>query len=158
MLIRSNAEAGLDALDAELGSAQDATPELLAKVISGACGRGAARSGVAQSARIKRLMAAEAWTETALALIELELPHWKLRRLIFDDGSWLCSLSRQWKLPDWLDDTIDVRHESMPLAILGALILARRREGKVVARPASSVPRSPIELPSDAMVCCDNFG
>ena len=27
----------------------------------------------------------------ALALVELELPAWKLRRLIYEDGEWLCS-------------------------------------------------------------------
>jgi len=37
------------------------------------------------------LIESEAWTEAALALVELELPLWKLRRLVHEEGIWLCS-------------------------------------------------------------------
>jgi len=152
MFARSNAWGRWDELDAELGCTEDATPELLAKVIRSV----GVPSAAVKSTRINRLVAAEAWTEAALALIELELPRWRLRRLILEDGGWLCTLSRQWKLPDWLDDTVEARHRSLPLAILGALIAARRC-GDKAERSASSVPRCPIEISRDATVCCDNF-
>jgi hypothetical protein len=32
-----------------------------------------------KATRVRQLIAAEAWTDAALALIELELPQWKLR-------------------------------------------------------------------------------
>src|SRR5689334_18349387 len=44
-------------------------------------------------ARIHRLLADEAWTEAGLALIEVGLPQWTLRRIVRDDGEWLCTLS-----------------------------------------------------------------
>ena len=80
-----------------------------------------------KATRIDQLIEAGAWGEAALALIELELPAWKLRRLVYEDGQWLCSLSRQPNLPVALDDTADASHEVLPLAILRAFVEARRR-------------------------------
>jgi hypothetical protein len=122
----------------------------------GACGRTA--PGESARRRIDRLIAAEAWTEAALALIKLQSPRWRLRRLMLEDGSWICLLSSQWKLPDWLDDQVEFRHESLPLPILGALVAARRCGETAAAKgTASSVPRCPIELRRDTILSCDNF-
>jgi len=41
-----------------------------------------------------------------LALIDLELPPWQVRRIAYDEGEWHCALSRQRELPDWLDQSI----------------------------------------------------
>ena len=41
-----------------------------------------ALSGSATKARIDRLIETSAWTDATLTLAELELPQWKLRRLI----------------------------------------------------------------------------
>jgi|HubBroStandDraft_6_1064221.scaffolds.fasta_scaffold1014421_2 hypothetical protein len=60
-----------------------------------------------------------------LAVLDLELPQWKLRRIAYDDGEWRCCLGQQWPLPKWLDDTVDVGHLVLPLAILNAMIEAR---------------------------------
>ena len=46
-------------------------------------------------ARIIRLVESGAFADATLALIELELPQWKLRRLICDDGEWHCAFSKQ---------------------------------------------------------------
>jgi hypothetical protein len=109
----------------------------------------------AKTARIERLIASEAWTDVALALIDLELPPWQVRRVAYDDGEWYCALSRERELPDWLDSSIEARHADLPLAILSAFVEAER-----ISAPASrpSVPvvardASPICEP----VCCDNF-
>jgi len=40
------------------------------------------------AARIDQLIEARAWNDAALALVELELPAWKLRRLVYEDGEW----------------------------------------------------------------------
>ena len=56
------------------------------------------------AARIDQLIEARAWNDAALALVELELPAWKLRRLVYEDGEWHCSLSRQPNLPVALED------------------------------------------------------
>ena len=94
----------------------------------------------ARAARIERLIQSHAWTDAALALIDLELPQWQVRRLAYDDGEWYCALSRQRELPDWLDQSIETRHADLALAILSAFVEAQR-----VSAPSSrtSVPSAP---------------
>jgi hypothetical protein len=107
----------------------------------------------AGKARIGLLVRAEAWTEAALALVEIEQPQWKPRRLVYEDGVWLCSLSQQPDLPIAFDDLAEGCHEVLPLAILRALDEARRHTACSAA----------IELPNDSHhlngtpICCDNF-
>jgi hypothetical protein len=76
--------------------------------------------------RFKQLIESRAWTDAALALIDLELPFWQIRRLVYDDGEWHCALSRERELPDWLDQSIEARHADLALAILSAFVEARR--------------------------------
>jgi hypothetical protein len=103
---------------------------------------------------LKRLIAARAWTDAALALVALRLPEWQLRRLDSDDGQWHCALSRQPTMPEWLDDTVEAHHPNMALAIVSAKLAA-------TAEPAPS-PLSEIAgaHPRDAAfepVLCENF-
>ena len=70
------------------------------------------------TAQIERLIGSGAWTDAALAMIDLELPQWRLRRIAYDEGEWHCALSQQRELPDWLDQTIEAHHADLPLAIL----------------------------------------
>jgi hypothetical protein len=155
MLFRLDDEARLDELQAELKRAHEITPELLSKVMAGTCARSASQQGAIQSALINRLSAAQAWTETALALVEFDLPRWKLRRLAYQDRAWLCTLSRCRSLPGWLSDEVEFRHESLQLAILGALVEARRLR-ETAAPMRGSVPSCPSD-PQVETVCCDNF-
>ncbi len=91
-----------------------------------------------------------------MALLDLELPQWKLRRLAYDDGEWRCCIGKQWPLPEWLDDTVEVGHLILPLAILDALLEARAVALMSAVATSRSVP--PVPLPQDAeYVCCDNF-
>jgi hypothetical protein len=147
----------LDEVDDDLRRAQLVTPALMAKVLLG--GGGAMPSAVTKAARIGRLVELGAWTEAALALVELQLPQWKVRRLVCEEGVWLCSLSRQWKLPAWLADDVETRHESLPLAILAAVVEARRCALPSSRPRASSVPQCGAEGDDAAeTMCCDNFG
>jgi hypothetical protein len=98
------------------------TPDLISNVIADACTRLPAMKRAGKAARIDQLIETGAWDDAALALIELELPAWKLRRLVYEDGEWLCSLSKQPNLPVGLDDTADASHEVLTLAILSACI------------------------------------
>jgi len=91
----------------------------------------------------------------ALALIELELPAWKLRRLVYEDGEWLCSLSSHPNLSVALDDTVDARHEVLPLAILSAFVEARRRASAMRETSLQTVP--PVRQSSGYAICCGNF-
>src|ERR1700685_417664 len=93
-----------DRLDEELRGAPALVPGLFAKVIACACSRLPALQAAGPDARLDRLIAAGAWTDAALALVELELRAWSVRRLVCDDGQWLCSLTRQPNLPAVLDD------------------------------------------------------
>ena len=98
------------------------------------------RFRISGSAHIERLIQSHAWTDAALALIDLELPQWQVRRLAYDDGEWYCALSRQRELPDWLDQSIETRHADLALAILSAFVEARRVS---TSAPRTGVPTVP---------------
>ena len=153
MLFDPKYEEHFGGLEQRLRCAHAPTPGIMADVIGEACTRFASQSPAAK-ARLDRLMQSSAWTEASLALVELELPHWKLRRLVYDDGEWLCSLSKQPQLPLGLDEVAEASHQVMPLAILIALLEARR----AAASSASDVQTVPQvrRLPRYA-VCCDSF-
>jgi hypothetical protein len=140
----------------QVRSAQVVTPDLVSDLINGACVRLPALGRTDKGARLSRLIDAGAWTETALALIELELPQWQVRRLVHDDGEWLCSLSRDPNLPAEFDDTVDVGHEILPLALLSAFLEARREA--VATRQVSVTAVPQVKFTTGHAVCCDNFG
>jgi hypothetical protein len=71
----------LNLMAEQIRLAQAVTPDLVSYVIVRACARLAALRRTGNVARLNRLIEAGAWTEVALALIELELPQWTLRRL-----------------------------------------------------------------------------
>lgn len=95
----------LDRLDKELRLAGRPTPELFSR-LAAACPWIAARKGADLANRIGRLIVAEAWIDAAIALIELEIPSWKVRSLVREGDEWLCSLSQQPNLSMELDDTV----------------------------------------------------
>ena len=145
-------------LQDRLRRAQAVTPDLMAKIAAGACTRLAMPGRAPKAAKIDRLIELEAWTEAALALVELELPQWRLRRLVCEEGVWLCSLSKQWNLPAWLGDSAEARHESLPLAILSALIEARQGAEPLPGLAVGSVPQCGTQSgPPVEVLCCDNF-
>jgi hypothetical protein len=138
-------------LEQRLRCAPALTPDLLSDVIHSACTRLPALNPAAK-ARIDRLVDSGAWNDAALALLELELPHWVVRRLIRDDDEWLCSLSKQPGAPLELDDLAEANHASLPVAILLALLRARTAASgaRVVAVPS-------IRPVAGHALCCDNF-
>ncbi len=154
MVFAADHEVLFDRLDEELRVAAQPAPHLFAKIIGGACTRIPILSKSGNAAGIGRLVESAAWADAALTLIELELPGWKLRRLICEDGRWFCSLSRQPNLPVALDDTADATHDVMPLAILLAFLQARRR----IAAAAQSIAAVPtVETAPAGLIYCDNF-
>ena len=138
-----------------LRNANAVTAELMSEVIGQACRRFPSLGQIEKTARLERMIATSAWTDAALALIDLELPMWQVRRLTYDEGEWYCALSRQRELPDWLDQSIEAHHADLGLAILSAFVDARN-----IAAPSSrtSVPAVPREAnPLYDPLCCDNF-
>jgi hypothetical protein len=116
----------LGELNARLRSAAGADAALVKEVMSAACRRYPSLGQAGKTTRLAQLIQSGAWTDAALALIDLELPLWQVRRLAYDDGEWYCALSRERELPDWLDQSIEARHADLPLAILCAFVEARR--------------------------------
>lgn len=153
MLFDPKHEDGLGKLEARLRRAEAITPELMSEVIAEACARFDAL-GSATKARVDRLIETSAWTDATLALVELELPQWQLRRLVYEDGEWLCSLSKQPRLPLGLDEASEASHEILPLAILIAFLQARRAS-VASATVVTTVPQ--VRPVPGCAVCCDNF-
>lgn len=131
------------------------TAEFLADIITATGRRLPSANQNARAARVARLIQSQAWTDAALALVDLELPQWQVRRLAYGDGEWYCALSRQRELPDWLDQSIETHHADLALAILSAFVEARR----VSSTPSrTSVPPVPQQAsPSYEPVCSDSF-
>jgi hypothetical protein len=142
-------------LDDRLRDAHAVTTELIAEVIGETCRRFPSIGQTEKTARIERLIQNAAWTDAALALIDLELPLWQVRRIAYDEGEWYCALSRERELPDWLDRSVETHHADLALAILSAFVDAERI---ATPRTRTSVPgvsrdANPLYDP----VCCDNF-
>ena len=143
-------------LDHRLRDAHAVTSELISEVIGETCRRFPSVGQSEKTERIERLIQTGAWTDAALALIDLELPLWQVRRIAFDEGEWYCALSRERELPDWLDRSIEAHHADLALAILSAFV-----DAESIATPSSktSVPAVPRDgNPLYEPVCCDNFG
>lgn len=115
-----------DVRDVDRSEADDETPTtaMFIELLATACHGGDPMRQAVQVARLKQLICVRAWSDAAMALVTLRLPEWKLRRLVYDDGEWLCTLSRYRDMPDWLDQTVEAHHTNMPRAIVGALLEA----------------------------------
>jgi hypothetical protein len=138
-----------------LRDAHAANAEVLAEIINTTCRRFPALGQSGRTARVERLIQSGAWTDAALALIELELPQWQIRRIAYDQGEWHCALSRERELPDWLDQSAEAHHADMALAILAAFVEAQRSSAPAsrTSVPAVAHDASPLYEP----VCSDNF-
>ena len=132
-------------LSDRLRDANAATPKLMADLIAIACRRFPSIGASETTARIKDLIQLRAWTDAALALIDLELPYWKVRRIAYDEGEWYCALSRERELPDWLDRSVEARHTDLALAILAAFVEARR-----ISSPSTHTS-VPVVAPSELL-------
>jgi hypothetical protein len=138
----------------QLRASEILTADLLTSVATMVCGR-SSMPDRSTPARINSLVAAGARVDAALALIDSELPQWKLRRLAYDDGQWHCALSRQRELPEWLDQAIETSHPDCAAAILTAVVEAVRQGALAENAHIRSVPRMPLRR--EDLICCDNF-
>lgn|SRR6185437_10118768 len=145
----------LEALEGQLKNETVLTPDLIRKVITDACTRLPTMKKAGKSIGLERLIEIGAWCDATLALIEIELPQWSIRRLAHEDGESFCSLSRQPALPIEFDDTADASHPVLPLAILAAFLEARRRAGAARATRAATVPQ--VRATEGNAICTDNF-
>jgi hypothetical protein len=142
-------------LDDRVHDACAVTAELMSEVIGETCRRFPSAGQTEKTARIERLIQTGAWTDAALALIDLELPQWQLRRIAYDEGEWYCALSRERELPDWLDRSIEARHPDLPLAILSAFVDAQRMAAPSSRTSVPMVPRATSAFHEPVLT--DNF-
>ena len=146
---------GAGALDDRLRDASAVTPELMSQIIDETCRRYPPIRRTRKSLGIEQLIQSGAWTDAAFALIDLELPQWQVRRLVYDEGEWHCALSRQRELPEWLDQSIEACHADLPLAILTAFVDARRIDTPSTITSVPTAPRHADMLCGP--VCYDSF-
>jgi hypothetical protein len=160
LIVRENAmrsefeHHALMTLGEKLRFTDDVTLELMAGILDITCRR-APLLPRAKVLQLEQQLDAGAWTDAALALTELELPLWHIRRIVYDGGEWHCALSRQRELPDWLDQSIEARHAHLALAIVIAMI-----EAQLITASSSnsSVPETLSNSDADYIpLCCDNF-
>jgi hypothetical protein len=137
-----------------LRHARTVTPGLITDLVARACLRFPAHPS-ATKARVTRLIESGASCDAALALLALELPQWKLRRVVYENGEWICSLSQQLGLPAEFDEMAEAHHENLPLAILSAFVEARRQSLARGESGRKSVPQ--VRSIRGYPVCCDNF-
>lgn len=143
-------------LEDRLRNAQGMTQPLMLEIIDKACRRFPWLGQIGRTARLMRLIDAEAWVDAELALMELELPLWHVRRIAYDEGEWHCALSRERELPDWLDAAIEGCHSDLAIALLSAFVEVQAL-AVVEARPSvPSVRAAPDSLYEP--VACENFG
>ena len=154
MLLPSNAS-DIGNIDDRLRNAHHVTAKLISSVIATVCRRFPSAGQAEKTAKIERLIAAEAWNDAAFALIELELPQWQVRRIAYDEGEWHCALSRERELPEWLDQSVEARHPDLPLAILSAFVEAQRASAPSI-RPSVPMVRREASAVYEAL-CPDNF-
>jgi len=144
-----------NALGSKLRSAGHVTRELMAEVLKVSRRRVLVQGQRHRALQLEHLIDAGAWVDAALALIELELPLWHIRRIAYDGGGWYCALSRQPELPDWLDEATEARHSDLSLAILTAFFDAHETRASI---SSTSVPTSAGRSSLDCIpLCCDNF-
>jgi hypothetical protein len=144
----------LDPLDKEMRNAQEPSLDLLAKIINGACTRISHRVKTEAFDRLIHLAKIGAWTDAAFALIELELPLWRVRRLAYENGEWLCSLSHQLNLPMTFDDCAEATNSVLPMAILCAFVEACHKR-HAIRESVSAVPH--IQPWPEHIMCCENY-
>ncbi|MCP3411032.1 hypothetical protein [Bradyrhizobium sp. CCGB01] len=142
-------------LNQRLRAAPVMTRSLMLDVIDHTCRRFPSLGQSERTARVMRFVDAEAWTDAALALMELELPLWQVRRIAYDEGEWHCALSRERELPDWLDAAVEARHADLALALLSAFIEVKALAVEV-SRPSVPTVRPTLDALYEP-VACENF-
>lgn len=139
-----------------LRSTQVMTQPLMLEIIDKACRRSPSLGQSERTARLMRLIDAEAWTDAALALMELELPLWRVRRIAYDEGEWHCALSRERELPDWLDAAVEGCHGDLAIALLSAFVEVQALAAETTRPSVPSVRPEPAPLYEP--LACENYG
>lgn len=152
MLVHTDHSRRLAHFSHRVGAADAREAPLVSSMIADAMERLAETNNDRHAAQLAGLVEADAWTEVALAVLDVEFPHWKLCRLIYDGGEWHCTLSLHRDLPQWLDQAIETHHADLAMAIFKGLIEAAEQDE---TRAPAPVPR--IRKDQTDPVLCENF-
>jgi hypothetical protein len=144
----------LDELDKEAQTARELGPEFFCTILNRACTRLPLLNKLGRAARLECFTKSGAWIDAVLTLIELKLPAWKICRLLYEDGEWICSISRYPNLALVFGDVAEGAHESLPLAMLRTFLNACLLSLSL-PEPTGSVPGT--EEVWGPVLCCDNF-
>ncbi len=142
-------------LSDQLHNARGVTQSLIKAVIDRGCRRFPSLGQSERTARLTHLIEAKAWTDVVLALVELELPLWQVRRMTYDEGEWHCALSRERELPEWLDNSVEARHADLAAALLFAFVEAQILTEQASRPSVPSVRQAPDRLYEP--MACDNL-
>jgi hypothetical protein len=145
----------VDGLIRRIDGASAPDAHLFADIIANGCPRAMVLVEMRKAQRLKQMIESGAWTDAALELLELDLPQWKMRRIVCDDGDWYCRLSAQPWLPEGFDDVIEAYHKALPLAILAALVQVRDQTATAPQADERAFDKDPT--PDPIHICCDNF-
>jgi hypothetical protein len=156
MSLRTHSRRSATELRDALGGAPAASAELISAALDVMAARCALPDRVSRTQRIGALIDAQAWTDAALAIVDLDRSR-AVRQITHEEGEWSCRIGSRWAVPDWLDGSALFLHPAPSLAILGALLesLAQREDQ---ATAATSVPSSGSRRGhSIPAVACDNY-
>ena len=87
---------------------------LVGEVAAACCKRPPTLAGTGTTTQIGKFIKAGAWLDATLMIVERELPQWTLRRVLYEDGAWHCSLSQQPDMPIGFNETADVSGAAAP--------------------------------------------
>jgi hypothetical protein len=141
-------------LQDDIHCAETITTGLVEDIVARGCPRFKAEHPSAK-AKLSRLIESGAFVDAAIVLIKLELPGWKLRRLLWNDDMWHCLLSKYPALPLELGETAEGMHAILPLAILGAFVGARSISLAARENRLGFIPQ--VRFAEGHALCCDNF-
>ena len=100
-MLQINARHDLGGLSEHLSEASELDANLITDVIGAACRRYPSLGQIEKTARLTQLIQSGAWTDAALAMIDLELPLWQVRRvsrMVAPTARWGCSFANSFSL------------------------------------------------------------
>jgi|SRR5215204_1461669 len=137
-----NQERNLRSLLSRIEATREPTSDLVAELLLHACPRLQAVHG--PNLVVQHLVEAKAWVDLGLWLVGWELPDWVVHRLSCDERQWNCAICVRGLAINWVEDIAEFQHDSLALAVLGALVQAQLRKLQGPA-PSNVTPFRRIE-------------
>jgi hypothetical protein len=128
------AREGMRFLEEEVAWAESLTPALFHDVVSNTCPRFPDDRSLALYNRMRGFVAREAWLSAIECLVEIRLPHWRIRGIICEDGRWTCTICLRWLPASWQNTVCRGEHAVFELALLAAYLETIEHAAAIEAR------------------------